>query len=517
MDLLPDEVFEIICGYLSTSDLLQVTLVSHYTKWIIENSPELMRKLPIYIHDNDPDEMCDVEFEESNNRLIEPLLTSDKKVRKVIVQLKHEKIMKYFSIFKKFGDSIRCLDIRNYAFENLDQLRIILRYVTKIDELTLTNVSFVKNENEILNSIVRMPKLNLENLQILHIESCDMKIFSLFVNNLNIQLREIRLQLNVGENDVTLDDFIVTVNHQRQLTKLTLDGISTELNEHIFHQLSSSEIRLLNLEIKNCKIEQRESARDFIELIKSQKYLKSLKIINSPFPTVVDSIFMYRNIFSNQIMKATLDINENTMIHSHKFVNRSIKRLTLRGNFAFETLPIFVNLIKMFPYVRNLKLEGQSPINEKYLLNILSTFRYLEDLHVPGFTSRTGDSNFSNLHAIDSRLKNLTLEYIDYDVKFFGWKNIVTNLTSIEKLIIKRDYGKVSNEIVEMIVKKLKLYHLELGIGVVSESILKTITQSHHCNHLKVLKIAKCDFDKISKKSINFDKIIGHNQLLFYL
>lgn len=517
MDLLPDEIFELICSYLSAVDLLQMTLVCRYSKWIIENSPSLMKKLPILIFDNDDNE--NVDFDDNNKKLIEPLMASNKKVRSVIVHLRNEKIMKYFGIFKTFGDSIQYLEIKSYAFETLDQLRIILRYATKLTHLTLTNLKIRKSENEILNSITRMPKLNLGSLTHLDIINCDLKIFSLFVNNSSVQLNEIRLRVN-EENDVDsqvslYDDFFIVMSHQRKLVKLTLDGISNNDND-ILKPLNNSNLCLYNLDVKNYNFDNRDSARSFIEFVKSQKFLKSLKILNSPISTQIDNIYMYRNIFCNYIEEATLDIDENSMIHSHNFFNCSVRKLNLKGNFAFENLPIFINLIKIFPYVSEFKIEGQSPINEKYLLNILIHFRHLEKLHVPGFTSRTGDSNFANLHTIENQLKTLTLEYIDNDVKFFGWKNIVTNLNSIEKLIIKRDYGKVSNEIVDMIVKKLKLKHLELGIGVVSEDIMKTITQSSYCSRLKVLKISKNDIDKLPNQ-INFDDIIRNNQLLLYL
>lgn len=170
----------------------------------------------------------------------------------------------------------------------------------------------------------------------------------------------------------------------------------------------------------------------------------------------------------------------------------------------------------MFPNVARLKLIGETPIGAKYLFHILSTFRNLEELSVPGFTSRTTDSNFSNLLSLDSKLHTLVLDYIDYDVKFFGWRNIVTSLKSVEKFIIKRDYGKVSNEIVDVIIKTLKLIHLELGIGVVSEEILRNIVYNNDCDQLKVLKIASSDFRRMEDK-FNFRKIFVRNHLLLHL
>jgi hypothetical protein len=162
-----------------------------------------------------------------------------------------------------------------------------------------------------------------------------------------------------------------------------------------------------------------------------------------------------------------------------------------------------------------LKLVGE-PIGDKYLFHILSTFRNLEELYISGFTSRAGDSNFANLSTLESKLHTLVLDYIDYDVKFFGWKNIVSSLSSIEKLVIKRDYGKVSNEIVDVIVNKLKLVHLELGIGVVSDKILGNIVYNNCCDRLKVLKIARSDFEKIQDK-FDFTKIFARNCLLLHI
>jgi hypothetical protein len=221
-------------------------------------------------------------------------------------------------------------------------------------------------------------------------------------------------------------------------------------------------------------------------------------------------------MFSNQIKEVHVDINELFFFHSHSFTNRSIRNLTIYGNFAFENLPIFINFIKIFPNVEHLKLIGDMPISDKYLFHILSTFSNLEELSIPGFTSRTIDSNFSNLSCLDVKLKTLILDYIDYDVKFFGWKNIVSNVNSIEKLIIKRDYCNVSNEIVDIIIKKLKLKHLELGCGVVSEDILRNIVYNNCADELKVLKITQSDFDKI-KCMFDFNKLFKSNRLLLYL
>lgn len=522
MDSLPHEIIEMICGYLPSQDLLQMTLVSHTVKWIVENSPSLMERVPLYLYDNDPD-FCNVKLDDDYyNRLIEPLLESNKKVRKVIVKLRREKIIKYIGVFKKFSDFVRIMEIQNYAFDTLDQLRIILRYMFNVQKMTLINISFLKHENGFLNSIVKVPKYeNLKNLKIIEVLNCDLRIFSLFTNN-DTRLREIRLVTSIKKNDVawriSYENFIEAVTHQPGLVKLSLDGINTD-SESVFDPIKYLSCNLRYLEILNCKMEQRESAKNFIDMIKAQKYLKSLKIVKTSLSSSIESIGAYRDMFCNKyIVETSLDINESAMIHSHNFTISSIRKLTLRGSFAFENLPIFVNVTKMFPNTKQLKLEGGSPINEKYLHNILTTFRNLEELHIPGFTSRTGDSNFSILQSIENHgLKSLIMEYIDHDVKFFGWKNIITNLRSIKKLIIKRDYGKVSKEIVDMIVKTLKLKHLELGIGVVSDEIMKTIIHDSHCDELKVLKISSGDYDKLELNNNNFDKFVHLNQILFYV
>lgn len=519
MDSLPDEIIELICGYLTTQDLLRVTLVDRRLRWIVENSPNLMAKIPIFLCDNDL-EFCNVEFDDDyhhNRRLIEPLLESKKKVRKVIVELRSEKIIKFAGVFRKFSDTIRHLEIKNYAFDTIEQLRIILRYAINLQKLTVHNVTFLKTESFFLKSTVS----KYDNLKTIDVVNCDLQIFSLFSFNssANIRLREIKFVSSVSDNDVTwrisYESLIELLTHQqRGLVKLRLDGVNFDLDNFsdCLKHLKFDNLRYL--EILNCKVERRETAKNIVELIKSQKHLTNLKLLKTPLS--IDSIEAYRKMFSNKkIEEAALDIDEKSMIHSHSLSIGSIKKLTLRGNFAFENLPIFVNVIKLFPNVRKLILEGGSPINEKYLHNILSTFVCLEELQIPGFTSRTGDSNFSLLQSIDNhQLKSLTLEYIDYDVKFFGWKNIVTNLQSIQKLVIKRNYGKVSKELIDMIIKRLNLKHLELGIGNVSDEIIEILV---HCKMLKTLKISSCDFKKMSSLGGKFEEFIVSNQILFHI
>jgi hypothetical protein len=509
METLPDEIYEIICGKLSSRhDLQNVMLVDRYSRFIVENSVCLMEKLPIIVTDSD-------EFDDDNGKFIEPLMESRRKVTKVVVELRREKIMKYLGIFKKFGETITILEIKSYAFDTIDQLRIILRYLQNLTTLKVTRVAFQKSENKILNSIVQIPKLSVYNLRHFSCENTDPKIFSLFNNNRDIQLRTIRLRSSDAQS-FQYADFIEIMNHQLKLQELTIDGLTSD-NCDIFESENFMKCQLRALTVKNCSFTDKSQMRNLILAIKNQRKLKTLKILNTPIPSSLDVLFTYRQIFINHLKEVHVDIGELSFFHSHHFANRTIRNLTLFGNFAFENLPIFINFIKMFPNVARLKLVGESPIGDKYLFHILSSFKNLEELHVPGFTSRTADSNFANLSSLDAKLHTLVLDYIDYDVKFFGWKNIVSNLKSIDKLIIKRDYGKVSNEIVDVIVKKLQLRHLELGIGVVSGETLRTIIyNSNCCNELKVLKIAKSDFVKIEEK-VDFGKIFISNHLLLHL
>lgn len=510
METLPDEIYEIICSKLSPRDLQNALLIDRYSRLIIESSPVLMEKLPLFITDDDIDE-----FSGSNERgkMIEPLMDSRRKVTKVVVELKREKIMKYLAIFKKFSDTIRVLEIRNYAFETIDQLRIILRYLRNLEKLKVHKVTFQKPENQILNSIVQIPKLSMVWLRELECGNSDAKIFSLFTNNHDVQLRTIRLRCDV--HSFRYSDFIEVMTHQTKLKRLIIDGVSSQ-NSDIFESHDFVKCQLDTLIVKNCVIDVRDQMRNLIQLIKNQRHLKVLKILNSPIPRSIDVMSTYRQIFNGRITEAHLDIGDLSFVHSQHFTNRTVRNLTVFGNFAFENLPIFINFIKIFPNVVKLKLVGDSPIGDKYLFNILSTFKNIEELQVPGFTSRAADSNFSNLSSLETKLTTLELDYIDYDVKYFGWKNIVTHLSSLDKLIIHRDYGKVSNEILDVIVKKLKLRHLELGIGVVSAEILRNIVYNNCCEQLKVLKIAKSDFEKIEDK-FDLAKIFCRNHLLLHL
>ena len=510
METLPDEIFEIICRKLQPLDLQNVMLVDRYSRFIIENSVCLMEKLPIVVTDSETDE-----FDDNNGKLIEPLMESRRKVTKVVVELKREKIMKYLGIFKKFGDTIRILEITNYAFDTVDQLRIILRYLRNLTNLKVTKVFFHKSEHKMLSSIVQFPKLSLENLRHVDCINSDPKIFSLFSNNSNTQLRAIRLR-SCDVRTFSYVDFVEMTNQQLRLQLIAIDGFSSE-NCDIFSFEELLKCQLTTLEIRNCAIVDKNQMRNLISMIKNQRKLKTLRILNTPIPTSLDVCFTYRQIFGNGLREAHLDIGDLSVFHNQHFTNRTIRNLTLHGNFAFENLPIFINFIKMFPNVLKLKLVGESPIGDKYLFQILSCFKNLQELFIPGFLSRTTDSNFANLSSLDVKLQTLALDYIDYDVKFFGWKNIATNLQSIDKLIIKRDYGKVSKEIVEVIVKKLKLKHLELGIGVISGEILRIIIHnSGCCNDLKTLKIARSDFEKIEDE-IDFEKIFSSNHLLLHL
>src|SRR5690349_4604546 len=101
MDTIPAEIYEIICANLSSRDLRSAMLVDRYSRIVIEHSPVLMRKLAIFITDDDEIDEFD---DKQSGKLIEPLIDSERKVTSIIVRLKRDKIMKYLAIFKKFGD-----------------------------------------------------------------------------------------------------------------------------------------------------------------------------------------------------------------------------------------------------------------------------------------------------------------------------------------------------------------------------------------------------------------------------
>lgn len=512
MESLPDELFENICRYLLPKDITSMMLVDSYSRILIENSPILMDKLPLYVMMDDP--FSDVK----NKRELEPLMLSRRKVRKVIVKLnKAEKIMEYLGIFQKFALTIKRLEIFDYVFETVDQLRIILRFLPKLKTLVLTNITFQRDENKILNSIIRIPKISLRELRNIFCTNSDPKLFSLFTATSDIiRLRAIRLTVS-NATIYRYSEFIDFLKTQPTLKELTLKGTTAD-NSDIFGYGELPVNNLVSFELESCSVGYLCEKKCLVETIEKQSALKLLKILNSPLQsTNTDTISTYRRILFQRINELHVDIRDLLILRGHHFVNDSITRLTVRANFAFENLPVFINFIKIFPNIVYLRLVGDTPIGDKYLFHILSAFTKLQELHVPGFTSRTADSNFSNLSTLNcSKLQTLVLDFIDFDVKFFGWKNIVSALGSIKKLVVKRDYGKVSNEIIDLIIKNLKLQHLELGIGVVSEKILQNIVNSHNCDRLKVLKIARTDFEKIGM-NFDFSRIYGTNHLLLHL
>lgn len=501
---LPTEIQEVIFTYLDIEDLLNMMLVDSNTKSIIENSPTLMSRMPIIVTD-------DEEFYDETQRSIEPLICSTRRVSKIIVKLKHNKIMSFLGIFKKFSDTVRYLDIHDYTFETLDQLRLLLRYLNNLTKLSVYNVLFTKSENKLLNSIVRLPNLYMSKLREIQCVNSDIRLFTLFLNNYDIHLRKIRLKFD-GHRISNCRDFSDMMSQQVFIKSLTFDGVTSE-NCNLFEFGNFLRCRLDRLEILNCELT-KEHMRSLLDMIKSQSDLKVLKMVRSPVPSSLDVIYVHRQLFSNHLTEVHVDINNLLSFYNHSFSNESIRNLTINGNFAFENLPVFINFIRIFPNVDKLKLIGDMPVNDKYLFYILSTLAQLEELSVPGFTSRTFDSNFSNLASVNSKLKVLILDYIDYDVKYFGWKNIVSYVGSIEKLIIKRGVNSsVANEIVDVIIKKLRLKHLELGSGIVSQDSLCNIVYNNYCSDLKVLKVSTSDCNKMDMR-VDFWRLFKNNRLL---
>lgn len=511
---LPDEMLIEILDKLTTKDLLTSVLCCHKFKIIINNSYRLLLKLPLTLSDFDENDDITIFEEKAPRKSIDRLLLSERRFNNIVIKLKRENIMSYLSVFKKFGEFISSLKISTYKFDTADQLRMLLRYLPNLKYLKTSNVLFKKSENQILNTIWSVPKLELPQLKNLECVDCSLKLFSVF-NNEKIQLRKIRLRNNQDRDYDVLLEFL---SHQNHLYYLLLDHFSTDFFSADIKCTIKSQLEVLKL--VDCVIIDRDNIRNLLNFIKAQNQLVKIKLFNTPLPHE-----MYRQIFNDKpkLKEVHLDISHLLYFHSYysKCV-RSVRKLKLNGSYAFENLPIFLNVTRMFPNVTSLKLNSigedfVGKINDKYLFQILNTMKNLQHLQLHTFSSRTNDSNFSNLESLDTMLMTLTLNTIDYEVNYIGWKNIMRCMKSIDKLVIKRDFrDQALNEIVDLIISTLKLKHLELGIGVVTADILSNIIYNNNCQELKVLKITINDFIKMNQ-NFNFHKIFNQNHLLLHL
>ena len=511
---LPDEMTIEIFDKLLSKDLLTCVLCCHKFKNIINNSFRLLQKLPLTLSDTDENDDISSYEERVPKKSIDRLLLSERRFNKIVIKLKRENIMSYLSVFKKFGELVTLLKISSYIFETTDQLRMLLRYLPNLKYLNTTNIFFKKSEIKFLNSIWSVPKLELPQLQNLKCVDCSLKLFSVF-NNPKIQLRKIRLRNNQDRDYDVLLEFL---SHQTKLVYLLLDNFSTDFFSIDLKSTISSQLKVFKL--VDCVITDRDYIRNLINFLKVQKHLVKIKLFNTPLPQE-----MYRQIFNDKPMLKEVHLDISHLLYFHSFYSkcvRSVKKLKLNGSYAFENLPIFQNVIRMFPNVTNLKLNSIGEdfvrkINDKYLFQILNTMKNLHHLQLHTFCSRTNDSNFSNLESLNTILMTLELNTIDYEVNYIGWKNIMRCMNSIDKLVIKRDFrDQALNEIVDLIISTLKLKHLELGIGAVTAEILSNIIYNNNCQELKVLKITNSDFIKMNQ---NFDlnKIFNQNHLLLHL
>lgn len=124
-------------------------------------------------------------------------------------------------------------------------------------------------------------------------------------------------------------DFIDMMNQQTRLQPLTIDGVTSN-NCNIFSYDGLLRCQLTMLTIQNCNITHLDEMRNLIQLIKGQKNLKVLKILNTPIPSSVDITFTYKQIFGNCIRESHLDIEELSFFHSHHFTNRSLRNLAMK-------------------------------------------------------------------------------------------------------------------------------------------------------------------------------------------
>lgn len=511
---LPDEMVIEVFDKLPSRDLLICILCCHKFKYIITNSYRLLQKLPLTLSDTDENDDLNIFEEKAPRKSIDRLLLSDRRFNNLVIKLKRENIMSYLSVFKKFGEFVRLLKISGYIFETADQLRMFLRYLPNLKHLKTSNIQFKKSEIKILNTIWSVPKLELSQLKNLECVDCSLKLFSVF-NNEKIQLRKIRLRNN---QDRDYDVLLKFLSHQKYLDYLLLDHFSTDFFSIDIKSTISSQLEVLK--IVDCVITERDNIRNLLSFLRAQNQLVKIKFFNTPLPQE-----MYRQIFNDKhkLKEVHLDISHLLYFHSYysKCV-RSVRKLKLNGSYAFENLPIFMNVTRMFPNVTSLKLNSIGEdfvrkVNDKYLFQILNTMKDLQHLQLHTFSSRTNDSNFSNLQSLDTKLITLELNTIDYEVNYIGWKNIMRCMKSIDKLIIKRDFrDKALNEIVDLIISTLKLKHLELGIGVVTPDILSNIIYNNNCQELKVLKITNSDYNKMNQ-NFDFRKIFNQNHLLLHL
>jgi hypothetical protein len=507
---LPDELLEFVFLKLELKDLLSAIGVCQRWKCLITQSTRIFEKYPLVLDNYD-----DFQFEQKRN--VNDLLNSNRKFS--VLKIHHKRQLDFKEIIQKLGHNIRKLELFACHFLSVNHLRIILRFLPKLETLSVDQVTIEKFDDcKYLNNIA-IPVLSLPKLRTIKLNECNSKVLSLFLDNECIKVFELRVNHSPEYgNDFKI--FIDFLTQQTFLKVLEINNVSsTNGNFYDVNIKDFITFKLESLEIRNCSLTDQNAQRNFVQFLETQTSLREIKILDSNLP---DEVFLVLLRRYNKLRTAHLDMKNFEYFYDKSCVNESIRDLQIHGNFASENQPTFNSIIRKFPNTRKLHLvryqnlpTTSGVINDKFIFSTFINFKNLRELHIQGLTARTFDTNFANLNCLEiEHLKVFVIDNIKIDVKYNDWKNLIKNLKFIETLVIKRAISGASSEIIDLFISNLKyLRHLELGKGVINSDILYNIINSTH--KLKVLKICKSDYEKLRTK-FDFTKVFESNQLLVY-
>lgn len=491
----PDEILIEIFSYLSANDLKRVMMTSHVFSETVGQSTRLMRKFLLKISPKkkwDFPSLVNLERKHQNVKLLS--LNSDQNPMDQIIQG-----------IATIGVHVKQVELSDCVL-SIEDLSTIFDKLRNVKKIELLNVKLSELSTQKLAELSRRPSFlqkipKFSNLTHLEVVKSDC-FFEFFLRARNV--KDVSLELG-DQKIVDLKSFEQFLMNQPKLKALEL--VDIRFSNFLECDLNFP-FQLTSLTINYCHIKVKDHLENFI---KRQKSIDRFDLTVDSMKLKLDRIHYFEDsigivLAMNNLREVSLDI-ENYNFSNLKFLNQtanSVRKLKLS---AILTTCSVHSILKSFPMVNSLEISAKE-MGDQDISYINDNLTQLQELKI---SKRFPSEAFGRL-----KLKNLSsLHMNETNIELEHWKVFLGNNSSIKKLIINFNFFvDLSEDLIEVITKALKLDHLELidkWIGMRNDIYVMICENCKTLRYLKLWNInVEKDFDDEDKSYLRERNVKFH-------
>lgn len=381
---------------------------------------------------------------------------------------------------------------RNVKHFELNDCEVTLNLVVEIIEtmvqLTSVDLFYIKVSGDV-EEAENLPECKfLTHLKLVESDSL-FKVFHRAVN-----LHEICFQADI-QKKLELSLFEDILRHQKKLKSLELINIRFS---NLFDSNFDFPFQLKSLTIHNCHFRDKENIEKFLE---RQTQLEDVDMTVSNMKLQLDRNRYFEESLSiiakrKHLKHLALDIENYdfaNMNFLHHCINDCVENLTLSLE---QTSCPLTSILKTFPNLQSLALSVKV-IDDETVVYINEKLSKLKKIKITKFPSEF----FAKL-----KLKNLkSLHVNEANIELEHWMKFIDSNLNITELIINFTFFMdLSEDFIDIVTRKLKLEHLELidkWIGMKNDIYFMICENSKSLKYLKLHNInVEQNFDESDKE-----------------